>query len=209
LTTAVIEMKTLLSLLLVILLSSSAQAQQVQEDIERAIVNLYSKTGKSQLVKVTQFGQASPSKEFIDKYNPKRTYCVKCDKDTGLIKVRGIVHFSNHPPTPVGSSPFFKEGKREPLILSDHHIAVITQSGEIELINIRTLGGSSSVPQPPIAPPPPVVPPMPKERPPKPTYMPPPPTIPIPGAAEFKALWQETCPFPMDDKYMKMNRTSN
>ena len=183
LTTAVIEMKTLLSLLLVSLLLSSAQAQLVQGDIEQAIANWSSKNGKAQLVKVTQFERASPSKEFIDKYNPKQTYCVKCEKDTGLVRVRSIAPFGL--PT--------REVAREPLILSDNHIAVITQSGEIELINIRTLGGYSTVAPVPILPPPPVVPPLAN-----PSYMPPPPRIPIPGEAEFQFLWQKTCPFPME-----------
>jgi hypothetical protein len=162
-------MKTLLGLLLVILLLSSAQAQQVQEDIEQAIANWYSNTGKGQLVNVTQFGQASPSKGFIDKYNPKKTYCVNCEiTRMELPRVRVIAPYG-HPPRYGEVTPARATTR------SGNHIAIITQSGEIELINDYHMYGN--------APPPPPM----KSK-----------TPLLKGvASEFTSLWLKTCPFPM------------
>jgi len=136
-------MKILLSVLLVILSLPPAQAQQVQEEVEQAIENWYSKTGRQPVtMNVTQFGQANPSKEFKDRYDPNQTYCVNCEITRILRKVR-VVAPSGQPPEHVEVTP------RQATTLSESHIVIITQSGEIELINDYTMAGNG-VPPPPI-----------------------------------------------------------
>jgi hypothetical protein len=166
-------MKILLILLLVILPTSSGYSQGEEEDVKQVITNWYSKPGHGQLINITKVGQAHPSQEFIDKYNSKQTYCVICKKKAlTLRKVRAIA--------PFGGPPMIKEvTPSQETIVSDKHIAIITQSGEIELINNFTMAGNF------------------------------PPTPPfyakvregeakVKHETKFQALWRKTCPFPVE-----------
>jgi hypothetical protein len=163
------SMKLLLIFLLVILPASSGYSQELQENVKQAIANWYSKRN-GQLINITKVGQAHPAKEFIEKYNPKQTYCVICEiKSLTPCKVRVIA--------PFGGPPKYKEvTPSQETVVSDHHVAIITQSGEIELINNFTFAGNF--------PPPPPFPVQVREGEAK-----------VKHETKFQALWRKTCPF--------------
>jgi hypothetical protein len=174
-------MKELLILLLVILPTSSVHSQEVQEDIKQAIGNWYSKSAPRRPLtwNISQFGQGSPSKELIDKYNPKQTYCVNCKITVMPLPLRRVRVIA-----PYGAPPKYEEVEeitpQQPKTLSDNHIAIITQSGEIELINNYITADK-------VAPPPP----MPRRA----------GSAPLPingGENKFQSLWRKTCPFPFE-----------
>ncbi len=73
------------------------------------------------LVQIIKSAKATPPKEFIDKYNPKRTYCVSCrfEKET------------------------FERGKSpEKYTEYDDFLALVTQSGETQIVTHLPMSNS-------------------------------------------------------------------
>jgi hypothetical protein len=176
-------MKTLLGLLLVTLLFSSALAQQTQEDIKQAIENYYhSKQEWEQPLtwKITQVEQGSASQELIDKYDAKQTYCLHCKKTIRFGRLKCRAHYSGPDPLKCEWVPPVQTNT-----LLERHVVIITRSGGLKVIKLYTMPRvPARVPKddnpPPLR---------------MPSYMPPPPVLDESG---FQSLWQETCPFPTE-----------